>query len=276
MKTSTFVRKAKMLTSFIACIVLVASCGYDQKTDGTKDVAEERNEEKFDDNKQRQDAQFLVNAAEINLEEIQLGQLAQQKGRTTHVKELGKAMEDAHTKSQRDLTALAQRKNISIPSSPTENAKDAYDVLVKESLRFLMTREVAHFQMFQAALESIKPNFPPGILQSDPRYSNKYFNMSKGEDFRGGWNEGKSPEMGEEWQYVENPLEHVEQTNGLLNDKSKGTQRTEKSVQQANKALSAERKATVDEATLPENGVMSWSVYEEGEEAKSIMSKINN
>ena len=38
-------------------------------------------------------------------------------------------------------------------------------------------------------------------------------------------------------------------------------------------SLSAERKAEVDEATLPENGVMSWSVYEEEVEAKSIKSK---
>lgn len=143
------------------------------------------------------------------------------------------------------------------------------DVLVKESLRFLMTREVAHFQMFQAALEGIAPNFPPGILQSDPRFSNKYFNMSKGDDFKGGWNEGKSPIMGEEWQYIDDPLEHVQQTNGLLTEPSKGTQRTEKSVQQDNQSLSAERKAEVDEATRPENGIMSWSVYEDQLEAKS-------
>lgn len=133
MKISKFVRKAKVLTTSIACIVLAASCGYDQNSEGTKGAAEERNKEKFDNNKQRQDAQFLVNAAEINLEEIQLGQLAQQRGRTTHVKELGKTMEDAHTQSQRDLTALAQRKNISIPSSPTEDAKDAYETLNEES-----------------------------------------------------------------------------------------------------------------------------------------------
>lgn len=149
------------------------------------------------------------------------------------------------------------------------------DVYVKESLRYLMTREVAHFQMFQAALDSIQPNFPPGILQSDPRYSNKYFNMSKGEDFNGGWNEGKSPEMGEEWQFIDNPLEHVQQTNGLLDEKVKGTKRTEKSVQKDNKLLSAERKSEIDEATLPENGIMSWSVYEEEMEAKSIKSKKN-
>lgn len=55
------------------------------------------------------------------------------------------------------------------------------DVLVKETLRFLMTREVTHFQMFEAAPESVQPNFPPGILQSDPKLSNKFFNMSKKE-----------------------------------------------------------------------------------------------
>lgn len=149
------------------------------------------------------------------------------------------------------------------------------DVLVKESLRYLMTREVAHFQMFQAALDSIQPNFPPGILQSDPKYSNKYFNMSKGEDFKGAWNEGKSPELGEEWQFIDNPLEHVQDTDGLLNEKAMGTHRTEKSIQLENKSLSEERKSEVDEATLPENGFMSWSVYENGVKDKSILSKMN-
>jgi Mn-containing catalase len=150
------------------------------------------------------------------------------------------------------------------------------DVYVKESLRYLMTREVAHFQMFQAALDSIQPNFPPGILQSDPRYSNKYFNMSQGEDYKGPWNQGKSPEMGEDWQIIDNPLEHVQKTNGLLNEKAKGTKRTEQSVQQDNKALSAERKDEVDHATLPENGVMSWSVYEDSKKDNSVLSKVNN
>ena len=147
------------------------------------------------------------------------------------------------------------------------------DVYVKETLRFLMTREVAHFQMFQAALEKIKPNFPPGILQSDPRYSNKYFNMSKGEDFKGPWNEGKSPELKEEWQFIDNPLEHVKETNGLLDEKAKGTERTDQSVQKDNKSLSAERKAKVDEATLPKNSIMSWSVYEESVEADKNKKK---
>lgn len=150
------------------------------------------------------------------------------------------------------------------------------DVYVKESLRYLMTREVAHLQMFQAALDSIQPNFPPGILESDPRYSNKYFNMSKGEDFKGPWNEGKSPLMGEEWQTIEDPLQHVRDTNGLLDEKAKGTGRTEKSVQSANKELSSERKQTVDKATAPKNGIMSWSVYQDTEKSKHQESSISS
>lgn len=133
------------------------------------------------------------------------------------------------------------------------------DPLVKESLRYLMTREVAHLQMFQAALESVQPNFPPGILQSDPRFSNKYFNMSKGEDFSGPWNEGTSIEMGEEWQLIEDPYQHVLDTNGLLEEQIEGTERSESSVQETNIALSAERKAEVDNATLPSNGIFAWS-----------------
>lgn len=135
------------------------------------------------------------------------------------------------------------------------------DVLVKETLRFLMTREVTHFQMFQAALDSVQPNFPPGILQSDPRFSNKYFNMSQGEDYSGPWNEGQSLEMGEDWQYIEDPYQHVLDTNGLLEEEIAGTDRTEKSVQADNRALSAERKAEVDEATLTGDEEMSWSNY---------------
>src|SRR5690606_17693425 len=147
------------------------------------------------------------------------------------------------------------------------------DVYVKDSLRFLMTREVAHFQMFQAALDKIQPNFPPGILQSDPRFSNKYFNMSNGEDFKGPWNEGKSPEMKEDWQVIDKPQDHVQDTNGLLDEETKGTQRAEKSVQKDNKALSKERKAEIDKATKPNNGILSWSDYVYSAEAKMNKDK---
>lgn len=149
------------------------------------------------------------------------------------------------------------------------------DVYVKETLRYLMTREVAHLEMFHAALETIQPNFPPGILESDPRYSNKYFKMSKGEEFKGPWNEGKTPWLGEDWQTIEDPLQHGRNTNGLLEEEIEGTDRTENTVQAANQKLSAERKNTVDTANTPENGIMSWSVYEEGEMLKQNGGTLN-
>jgi Mn-containing catalase len=133
------------------------------------------------------------------------------------------------------------------------------DAYVKETLKFLMTREVAHFEMFQAALDSIKPNFPPGVLQGDPRYSNMYFNMSNGAEVRGPWNEGKSPGMGETWQYIEDPLKHVIATNGLLNDKPTGTSRTMESVEEKNKAVSSMRSKEVKNA-IPK-GEKQWSTY---------------
>jgi Mn-containing catalase len=135
------------------------------------------------------------------------------------------------------------------------------DPLVKETLRFLMTREVAHFQMFEAALDSLAVNFPPGVLQSDPRFSNAYFNMSNDEEFRGPWNQGQSPELKEEWKYIDDPVQHVRDTMGLIEENIEGTERTEKTIQKTNKLLSSERKKIIDEANVPVENMMSWSTY---------------
>lgn len=131
------------------------------------------------------------------------------------------------------------------------------DVYVKETLRFLMTREVAHFQMFEAALASIQPNFPPGILQGDPRYSNLYFNMSSGNDYRGGWNQGPSSQFGEPFQYVEDPVQYVRDTNRLMNQEIAGTNRTEEMVESLNEELSQVRSAQVNNASPM--GAQQWN-----------------
>lgn len=133
------------------------------------------------------------------------------------------------------------------------------DPYVKETLRFLMTREIAHYQMFEAALETIQPNFPPGVLQGDPRYSNKYFNMSQGEDVRGPWNEGVSTQLGEEWQFIDDPLAQVRATNGLLEESIEGTERTEAEIQKMNELLSKERSAEINKANLTEE--INWCNY---------------
>ncbi len=132
------------------------------------------------------------------------------------------------------------------------------DPYVKDTLRFLMTREVAHFQMFEAALETIQPNFPPGILQSDPRYSNLYFNMSSGNDFRGAWNEGESTRLKETFQFINDPIAHVMETNGLINQEMNGTDRTEEGVEEADKELSQLRSEEINMAS-PVDSEQQWT-----------------
>jgi Mn-containing catalase len=68
-------------------------------------------------------------------------------------------------------------------------AKLVYERLIKltndsgcrQTLGFLMTREIAHQKMFEAALDAITRNFPPGRLQGDRDAAHIYFNDSQPE-----------------------------------------------------------------------------------------------
>lgn len=63
---------------------------------------------------------------------------------------------------------------------------------IKDALRFLMTREIAHQKSFEKALYSIQPNFPPGKLPGDPAFTDLYMDMSQGDgDVEGSWNSGE-------------------------------------------------------------------------------------
>lgn len=72
-----------------------------------------------------------------------------------------------------------------------------------------MTREIAHQKSFEKALHSIQPNFPQGKLPGVPEFTSVYFNMSKGDDIRGPWNEGG------DWEFVEDPQPAVDGGDGL-------------------------------------------------------------
>ncbi|MBP7148733.1 MAG: manganese catalase family protein [Acidobacteria bacterium] len=170
----------------------------------------------------------------------------------------------AYVNANGDLT-VDLRSNMAAES----RAKIVYEYLlqftddphVQETLRFLMTREVAHFQQFSAALDSIQPNFPPGVLQGDPRFTHMYFEMSDGaSSARGPWNEGQGPwSKGEEWQYVEDPVSHVVETNGLVEQEVAGTQLTPEQAQKLEAQLSKERSREVKSASP--KGTMQWSEY---------------
>ena len=132
-------RKLNSVPFLIAlfCVISfgISSCNNKPKTEDSKEVAEDKNDAKMNGMKNEADAQFLVNVAEINQEEISLGKLAQQKGSMTDVKELGKMMVDAHTKAMTDLSALAMSKSISLPESKTDDVNEAYKEMNQKSGR---------------------------------------------------------------------------------------------------------------------------------------------
>ena len=80
-------------------------------------------------NNAEMDATFFMKAAEINMEEIKLGKLAQEKGTMSHVKELGKMMVTDHTQAMAGLNTLAKTKMINLPTTEGQKIMDAYKML---------------------------------------------------------------------------------------------------------------------------------------------------
>ncbi len=130
MKTNKTIKRVWLPIILLTGTLFFAACSNNPvKAEDTRDVAEKKNDASIDSMNKVTDAQFLVTAAEINLEEIKLGQLAQQKGSAKEVKALGKMMETAHTKGLKDLTAIALQKGITVPTTATNDIEDAYQKL---------------------------------------------------------------------------------------------------------------------------------------------------
>jgi putative membrane protein len=62
------------------------------------------------------DQKFMMEAAQGGMMEVQLAQLAQQKASSEEVKEFAKTLEQDHSKANDELKALAQQKNVSLPT----------------------------------------------------------------------------------------------------------------------------------------------------------------
>src|SRR5438477_11093681 len=124
----------KSLLTLFAASALAISCNNSNTNNGVKEdnkkAAEERNDAKFDKQGEK-DANFVTDVQDINLAETNLGQLAESRGTSKEVKELGKMMQAAHKKAYDELASLATKKNISFPSAMSESAKKDYDNLTQ-------------------------------------------------------------------------------------------------------------------------------------------------
>jgi putative membrane protein len=71
----------------------------------------------------REDKEFLKNASELGLTEVELGKLAVSKATSPELKALGAKLVADHTKSNQELVALAATKGVELKLEPTSAQK---------------------------------------------------------------------------------------------------------------------------------------------------------
>lgn len=140
MKTTTkqlqAIAKTMLWLLLIGGSVLFTSCKQSEKTEETITTNETQTDTIAAENGENSsDDMFLTEAAAINLEEIELGKLAQNRATTKEVKDFGKMMVDGHTKSLNELKDLAAKKGITLPQDVSEEGKNTLDELTKSDAK---------------------------------------------------------------------------------------------------------------------------------------------
>ena len=77
------------------------------------------------------DSKFASEAASGGMTEVKLGELAQQNGASSSVKDFGRRMETDHTKAEDNLKQAAEKAKISLPTSMSAEDRATYDRLSK-------------------------------------------------------------------------------------------------------------------------------------------------
>lgn len=120
--------KSNALPALLSAVLIFAtiSCG-NPKTNGDTSTSETGQiEEIMEQKNSEEDVQFLTEVTATNLEEIQLGKLAQEKSNSAEVIALGKMLVEAHSKLLAEVTELAKAKRIAIPTELSEKALMSY------------------------------------------------------------------------------------------------------------------------------------------------------
>lgn len=129
-------KKFLLIPALAIAAIGFSSCSNNRDNNKTTDVgtassAEEHNEAKFNNDNEK-DAQFVVDAVNENLNAIALSNLAMTRTSHPELKEFAKAVSDHHTKINNELVQLAQKKNITVPTSADPDNSD-YQALNKKT-----------------------------------------------------------------------------------------------------------------------------------------------
>lgn len=109
--------------------------------------------------------QFLTKSAQVSQAEIKMGQLAQQRGTSPQVKDLGAKLVSDHENLYNQTKQVASSQNITVPSQPSQAQMQEYNRLASLSgtqfdRAFLQAQERDHMKavrMYQKGAQSSNP-----------------------------------------------------------------------------------------------------------------------
>jgi len=111
-------------------VLLVSSCSPGANSDDPVAAAIAQNEQRIDDlditKKQKQDAEFMVNAVADGILDQQLATVALQRAATPSVRNLAQTLLDQHIKINGELKELAGRKEIMLPEALGDERQETY------------------------------------------------------------------------------------------------------------------------------------------------------
>jgi putative membrane protein len=77
------------------------------------------------------DGKFIMEAASGGMLEVQLGKLASERAASPDVRKFGERMVTDHTKANKELEAVAEKKGIKLPNDLDKKHQEVYDMLAK-------------------------------------------------------------------------------------------------------------------------------------------------
>lgn len=109
-------------------------------------------------------SKFLVNVADVNMAEVQLGQMAREKAMSQRVKDFANMMVNDHTNATNELKTLAANKNVTLPTSVDEDHQKKMDDLNKKTGKDF---DKAYMDMMEDGHESTIKDFKKNTDNKD-------------------------------------------------------------------------------------------------------------
>jgi putative membrane protein len=110
-------------------------------------------------------SKFLVKVGDVNMTEVQLGQMAREKASDQRVKDFGNMMVQDHTNASNELKTLAASKNVTLADSISKDHQKKIDDLNKKSGKEF---DKAYIDMMEDGHEATIKDFKKNADNKDP------------------------------------------------------------------------------------------------------------